>query len=72
MRSQKPARGQDNTGEMTGSIAGGMFSYTVLPLANTANTNSTIGGSQGSAVELQYIGNNQFIPVSSSGLLWAN
>jgi hypothetical protein len=56
----------------TGSIAGGMFSYTVLPLANTANTNSTIGGSQGSAVELQYLGSGQFMPVGSSGLLWSN
>jgi hypothetical protein len=49
-----------------------MFSYTVLPLANTANTNSTIGGSQGSAVELQYLGSGQFMPVGSSGLLWSN
>ena len=44
------------------------------PTAATTTTGSagSIGGSQGSAVELQYIGNNQFMPVSSTGTLWAN
>lgn len=37
----------------------------------TAGTGGFIGGSQGSAVELQYIGNNQFMPVSYSGEIWA-
>jgi len=35
-------------------------------------TNGVLSGSQGSAVELLYIGNGQFMPVSSSGILWAN
>lgn len=37
----------------------------------TGAAGSLVGG-QGSAVELQYIGNNQFIPVSSQGVFWAN
>ena len=46
----------------------------VCPLPNTSSTPGTgsICGSQGSAVELQYLGNGQFMPVSSTGLLWAN
>jgi hypothetical protein len=35
-------------------------------------TSGYIIGGQGSAVELQYIGNNQFMPVSSAGNIWAN
>jgi hypothetical protein len=54
-----------------GSIYGDVFYFSTSPQPNTTTT-STLCGSQGSAVELQYIGNNQFIPVSSSGLLWAN
>ena len=37
----------------------------------SVSTNSIVG-SQGSAVELQYIGNGQFMPVSSAGTIWAN
>jgi hypothetical protein len=55
----------------SGSIPGGVYSCNVSVLPNTSSTNS-IGGSQGSSVELQYIGNNQFMPVSSAGLLWSN
>ncbi|HSY17300.1 MAG TPA: hypothetical protein VK815_03160 [Candidatus Acidoferrales bacterium] len=56
----------------TGSgIPGGIYSYGVQTQPDTVSTN-TIGGSRGSAVELQFIGNGQFIPVSSSGLIWAN
>jgi len=55
-----------------GSIEGGIFCCIMSAQPNTTSTNSTICGSQGSAVELQYIGNNQFMPVSFSGLLWAN
>jgi hypothetical protein len=54
-----------------GSIYGGIYYFSTAPQPNTVTT-TTLCGSQGSAVELQYIGNNQFIPVSSSGLLWAN
>jgi hypothetical protein len=53
---------------------GGIYSGSVSAQPNTATTATTgsLCGSQGSAVELQYIGGSQFIPVSSSGLLWAN
>ena len=54
----------------SGVIGGGLFYATVIPQPNTIATN--VVGSQGSAVELQYIGNNQFMPVSSTGMLWAN
>jgi hypothetical protein len=54
----------------SGVIGGGVFYGTVIPQPNTISTN--VIGSQGSAVELQYIGNNQFVPVGSTGLLWAN
>jgi hypothetical protein len=35
-------------------------------------TNGFISGGQGTAVELQYIGNGKFMPVSSAGSIWAN
>jgi hypothetical protein len=57
------------------TTAGGI--YTSQASAQTATT-STVGmtgfinGSQGSSVELQYIGNNQFMPVSYSGSIWSH
>jgi hypothetical protein len=54
-----------------GGTVGGIYNYGVNVLPNTISTNSTISGSQGTAVELQYIGNNQFMPVSSAGTIWA-
>lgn len=36
----------------------------------TAGTSGYISGGQGSAVELQYIGNNEFMPVGSTGTIW--
>jgi hypothetical protein len=56
----------------SGSIAGGIFYDSVTVQPNTVSTNSTIGGSQGSAVELQYVGGGKFMPVSSAGTIWAN
>ena len=53
-------------------VTGGLYYSSVIAQPNTVSTNSSICGSQGSAVELQYIGNGQFIPVSSSGLIWSN
>lgn len=55
-----------------GSYTGGIYYYGASPQAGTVSTNSAISGSQGSAVELQCTGNGQFIPVSSSGTIWAN
>jgi photosystem II stability/assembly factor-like uncharacterized protein len=37
----------------------------------TIGTSGGITGGQGTAVELQYIGNSQFMPVSSAGIIWA-
>ncbi|MEI6198250.1 MAG: hypothetical protein WCS42_28365, partial [Verrucomicrobiota bacterium] len=55
------------------SFGGGIyFSQAALQTSTTAGTNGVLSGVQGSAVELQYIGNNQFMPVSSAGLIWAN
>ena len=39
--------------------------------STTTGTNGYISGVQGSALELQYIGNNQWMPVSSAGTIWA-
>jgi hypothetical protein len=51
---------------------GGIYtSQTALQSTSTTGTNGYISGVQGSAVELQYIGNGQFMPVSSAGTIWA-
>jgi hypothetical protein len=55
----------------SGVIGGGVFRANVSELPNTSTT-SSVCGSQGSAVELQYLGSGQFMPVGSTGLLWAN
>jgi hypothetical protein len=55
----------------SGTLAGGVYIGSVSALPNTVTTNSIVG-SQGGAVELQYLGNNQFMPVSSTGTVWAN
>jgi hypothetical protein len=52
-------------------VTGGIFNYAASVLPDTVSTNS-IAGSQSSAVELQYIGNGKFMPVSSAGTIWAN
>jgi hypothetical protein len=54
-----------------GSTPGGVYTYGVNVLPDTISTNSTISGSQGTAVELQCVGNNQWLPVSSTGTIWA-
>jgi len=56
----------------SGSFNGGVFYGSIIAQPNTISTNGTICGSQGAAVELQYIGGGQFTPVSSTGSLWAN
>lgn len=43
----------------------------VQMLPGAASTNGVSGG-PGGAVELQYLGNGQFMPVSSAGVIWAN
>ena len=61
------------SGRAIGVFTGGVGYCNVIPQPNTATTAAgTICGSQGSAVELQYIGSSQFMPVGSTGLLWSN
>ncbi len=61
-----------------GTLAAGVFNaglyyaQATLQTGTTPGTSGGISGTQGSAVELQYIGNNQFMPVSSAGTIWAN
>ncbi|MGD0253071.1 MAG: hypothetical protein ABSC01_10300 [Verrucomicrobiota bacterium] len=55
-------------------VYGGGIYTSVASLAATTSTTGTNGyitGPQGSSVELQYIGNGQFMPVSSAGNIWA-
>jgi hypothetical protein len=64
------AAGIDNA-----TTAGGIYTSeasTQTATSTTAGTSGYLLGSQGSAVELQYIGNNQFMPVSYSGSIWAH
>jgi len=51
---------------------GGVYNFGVSVLPNVTGPGGTLSGSQGSAVELQYLGNGQFMPVSSVGTLWVN
>ena len=48
------------------------LSHATVQTSSMTGTNGYIIGAQGSAVELQYIGNGQFMPVSSAGTIWAN
>jgi hypothetical protein len=55
------------------STSGGIYtSQASSQTTTTAGTTGFISGGQGTAVELQYIGNNQFMPVSSVGTIWGN
>jgi photosystem II stability/assembly factor-like uncharacterized protein len=54
-------------------LGGGIYhSQTSLQSSTTTGTNGYISGVQGSAVELQYTGLNQWMPVSSTGTIWAH
>jgi len=45
---------------------------TVQYTSTSSSTNASLTGPQGSTIELQYIGNNQFMPISGIGNFWAN
>ncbi|HXR04102.1 MAG TPA: hypothetical protein VN836_05275 [Verrucomicrobiae bacterium] len=54
------------------ATTGGIFiSQASSQTTTTVGTTGYIVGGQGAAVELQYIGNGQFMPVSSAGTIWA-
>ena len=56
-----------------GSTGGIYYSQLSSQAAVTATgPNGFISGGQGASVELQYIGNGTFMPVSSAGIFWAN
>ena len=55
----------------TGS-PGGIFYSSTSTQPNVTSSGTVLGGSQGCAVELQYLGSSQFMIVGSTGLLWAN
>ena len=63
----------DGTRLAAGINVGPIYYTSASPQTMTSSgTNGRISGAQGSAVELQYIGNNQWMPVSSTGTIWAN
>jgi len=54
------------------ATSGGIYTMQASPQTlTTTGTSGGITGGQGTAVELQYIGNSQFMPVSSAGIIWA-
>ncbi len=54
------------------ATVGGIYvSQASSQTTTTVGTTGYIIGGQASAVELQYIGNGQFMPVSSAGTIWA-
>jgi hypothetical protein len=55
------------------NTASGIYvSQSSTQVSSLTGTNGFISGGQGTAVELQYIGNGKFMPVSSAGTIWAN
>jgi hypothetical protein len=63
------AAGINNT--LTTSTYGIYTSQSATQTQTTPGTSGYISGGQASAAELQCIGNNEWMPVSSSGTLWA-
>jgi photosystem II stability/assembly factor-like uncharacterized protein len=63
------AAGINNT--LTTSTYGIYTAQAASQTQTTAGTSGYISGGQASAAELQCIGNNQWMPVSSSGTIWA-
>ncbi len=60
-------------GKLSGSVyAGGIYnSRPAAQRTTTVGTTGFLSGGQNSAVQLQYIGNNQFIPISHEGTIFA-
>ena len=65
------ASGTQLTALFNNSTSGAIyFSTATIQSATTPGAAGGISGAQGSAVELQYIGSNQFMPVSAVGTIW--
>ncbi len=54
-----------------GGVNGGIYHYKVNVQPGVVCTNS-VSGSQDSTVDLQYLGNNQFMPIGGVGTVWGN
>jgi hypothetical protein len=66
------ADGSKLAAAVNSALNGGIYvSQTSLLNTTTVGTTGYIIGGQGSAVELQYIGNNQFMPINYAGTIWA-
>ena len=61
-----------NNSVPTAPPVGIYLSQASTQVSSMTGTNGFVSGGPGTAVELQYIGNGQFMPVSSAGTLWAN
>jgi photosystem II stability/assembly factor-like uncharacterized protein len=66
------ASSSDGSKLAAGILGGGIYiSQLSAQTTSTTGTNGFIIGGQGAAVELQYIGNSKWMPVSSAGTIWA-
>ena len=67
------ADGTSLAGAAAGTSTGDLYySNSADQTTTTTGTSGSIFGSQATSVELQYIGNGIFMPVSSEGTVWAN
>ena len=66
--------GSADGSHLTAGVYGGNIYYTSSSAltSTTVGTNGYLSGPQFSALELQYLGKGQFMPISSSGTFWAN
>ena len=59
------------TASTVGGVNGGIYHYKVNVQPGVVCT-SSVSGSQDATVDLQYLGNNQFMPISGVGTVWGN
>ncbi len=59
---------------LTTTTSGSIYYWQAISQSatTTTGTGGSITGPQGSAVELQYIGNGQWMPIGGTGTFWAN
>jgi hypothetical protein len=65
------ADGSKFAGAVAGTTTGGLY-YSATGAQYNSGAVNGISGNQGSSIELQYIGNNQFMPLGVNGVIWAN
>ena len=59
------------TASTVGGVNGGIYHYKVNVQPGVVCTNN-VSGSQDATVDLQYLGNNQFMPIGGVGTVWGN